>query len=146
MILTALATGLITATLIIGGLILILLYAKRRIVVIIKEFATPPDDKTPSPFAQVVDAVAFTASQRLVMQLKTSLMGMNSVDSRNARREGVNEAVSSSPVLKTILTFLPGVSKRLNPDTASAIVSLLSRFGGNGHQTGSVVNQSKLEL
>lgn len=150
MILTAILTGLITAALILGGLILILLAVKRRALKVITSFVSQPDEKTPSPLAQAFDQAAAIASARLVLQAKTTFMGLASVDSKNAGKEAMAAAGLANPGMAALLQFIPGVGRRLakNPELLSFASGLLSKVGGNhaGQSTPQSGGQVKFKL
>lgn len=131
MILTALLTGIITATLILGGLILFFMSQKRKVQAVIKAFVTQPDEKTPSPLAKMVDDSAALLSAHLVMQVKTTLMGLASVDSKNAVKAGTEAILEANPALGMLLHFIPG-AKRLvkNPAMLSLFSGALTKMSG----------------
>lgn len=133
MILTALAASLLLTTLI---CIVIVYRFYRRLSSSLSAFITSPDEKTASPLANFVDNLAFVFSQRLVLQFKTTFMGMNSVDAKKERAEAGQLALDKSPLLGTIAQFIPGIGKRLakNPVAVELISSLLNKAGGNGHK------------
>ena len=69
---------------------------------------------------------------RLISQLKTTVMGMNSVDSKNAKRAAAAEMAESNPALAGLYSILP---KRLknSPELISLAASLLGHKGNQGN-------------
>lgn len=104
----------------------------------IYEFFTPPDDKTPSQFAQLTDAVGAQFASRIVNSARATFMQGSSVDARNAKAlEGdivTDLAASQNPLLGAILEQFPSVGKRLrkNPDLLPLGLQLLQKFSGGG--------------
>jgi hypothetical protein len=139
MILTALLTAICTATFIIGGLILIIVVCHRKVKVIITEFIRPGENNSPSQLSNIVESVSTVFAQRLTMQIKTSLMGMSSVDSRNQRalqgELATGLAVSNNPTLGVLMNLVPSLGKRLtrNPELINLASSLLSGLNNKGN-------------
>lgn len=137
MILTAILTGIFCGlTIAVGGWVLYVII-KRELRRTLAGFVTPPDDKTPSQLAVLSNQLAVLFAQHAVQQAKTTLMGMSSVDSRNATKE----TISGNPVLSLLAGVLP---KKLlnavagNPVVLDKVMGYLSKnqaenAGGNGH-------------
>lgn len=130
--LTALITGIVAGLTLFICVYGVYRYEKSRILANITHYFNSPDSKTPSAFAQTVDAVAFVFSQRLVSEAKTVVMGMNSVDSKNAVKAAKAEIISGNPKLGSILSVVPGLGRILKSPAGLALAAqILSSFGGN---------------
>jgi len=126
MILTALATILVLLSVAIVGCVLMY----RRLKASILSFVSQPDEKTPSPLATFIDTCAFVFSQRLVLQLKSTVMGMNSVDSKIEQREAVATALEGNPSLAAALQFIPGARRLMkNPQLLTLLTGALAKVG-----------------
>ena len=144
MFLTALATGIITAALVLGGLILILLWTRNRIKVVFTGLVSSPGPDQPSPAALVTDQVAQVLASRLASQLKATLMGTESGISRNQAAIETELMAGSNPVLGAVLANFPGIRKRLtkNPGLAPLVQAAAEKFlagvgkNGSNHQDG----------
>ena len=138
MVLTMVLTAILAVSLVTCGLLLVFIVAKRRIMRSVRRFLLSPDENTPSQLAVMVDQVAFVFAQRIVTQVKTTLMGMNSVDSKNEKKEAVAEALKGSPGLAAALNFIPGARRLMkNPELLSLLVSGLAKAGkGSGNGSG----------
>jgi len=150
MILTGLVAGIVTATLVLGGLILILVTTKNRITEVIRDFISPAGENEPSPLAKTVDLAAQMLATRLTVQLKSTFMGIESGEARKAAAA----AAEDNPAAGLLSIFggkYPGSSKRLakNPLVAKLLENVADKLlagsspGGNHHQ-GSP-GQNKLE-
>jgi hypothetical protein len=134
MVLTGLIAGTVTAAIMLGGFLLIYMVLKRRIIRGVTAFISQPDEKTPSPLANFVDQGAAVFAARLVLQTKTTLMGMASVDSKNETREAAAAALKGAPGLAALLNFIPGGKRLLRrPDLLSIGVQLLGTIGKQGN-------------
>ena len=111
---------------------------KRYILKQLHQFFDAPGEDEPSKFAIVVDYVGRVLAARIITQVKTTIGGMNSVDSKNAQREAVSEVVQSNPGLQAILPFLP---KRMQKNAdllgmaAQVLGGMAGKQGGN-HDSG----------
>jgi hypothetical protein len=131
-ILTGAIAGALTALIVSASIFSVFSLVKRWIFRKFHEVITQPDEKTPSPFAQFVDTVAFLASQRLVLQLKETVRGMNSTDARNEAREAANSIVSTSEALAGAVALIPGLRRVLkNPAAAALAARMVGNLGGN---------------
>ena len=137
MFLAAILAGIISSvTVLIGGWIL---YAviKRRFQRFLVDILTPPDAEHPSKLAETVNLAAIVFAKHLVQNLKATLMGMSSVDSRAESKE----TLSGNPVLSMLAGVLP---KKLvntivkNPALVDLVMGYFSKGkienNGNGHK------------
>lgn len=125
---------LLTALLLVNCLLLVIstiaflkIQSKYRIVESkISGFLTSPDANTPSPLAQTVDAMSQLLARAVIVQAKTSLMGMNSVEAKAEKRQATSEAMARFPALGFLQNLSPGLSKSLlkNP----ALLNLAGQF------------------
>jgi len=106
---------------------------KRYIQNVIRSFIESPDDETPSKFAETIDAVGRVIASRMVQQIKTTVMGMNSVDSKNASREAIEGIKEASPSLAGLASLLPKKWVK-NPEIMGVLAGVLGKIGkpGNG--------------
>ena len=140
MTLTIVLTGVLTAGLVLAGLFYIIFTFKRRLADLITRYLTQPDEKTPSQVAIFVDQMSMIAAQRIVTQVKTTFMGMSSVDYKNSNKEALAAVTGGNPALATLLQLIPGVGRRLakNPELLSLAGGLLNKSAGNNHKEGGV--------
>jgi hypothetical protein len=133
MILTGILAALTASILVLAGFFIAFLLIRRRISTLVRDFLTAPNDKTPSPLAQLADTAFFMLSQRLVLQLKTTFMGLNSVDAKKEKAEAAAAILGESPVLGILAQFIPGAGKFLSKNPAAA--GIISRaLAGPGHK------------
>lgn len=146
-VLTAFLTSLFLFFAISGLLYVCWILVKRRVSALVTEWFTSPDDKTPSPLATMVDQAAYILAARLVTQIKTTLMGLSSVEARNEKREQADAILQQSPGLAAVLSMIPGARKLMrNPQLLSVAGGLLGKLSGNGHKpdsTGITPGQTK---
>ena len=130
-VLTALSVALITS----GTFVLIYIMEKRRITRAFRAFFESPDEETPSQFAELIDAIGATIARRMVAQIKTTVMGMNSVDSKNASREAIEGIKGASPSLAGLASLLPKKWVK-SPEIMGVLAGFLGKIGkpGNGNQ------------
>src|SRR4030043_1395 len=129
MILTGVIAAIVTAFLLLGGLFATYCVVKRRILKAAREFLTQPDEKTPSQLAILFDNMAFILSQRLVLQLKTTFMGMTSVDVKNDQRAAEAEVIAANPAIGVLLSLIPGARRILkNPALMSLAAGAFSKL------------------
>ena len=109
---------------------------KRKIADTITDFMSPVDDKTASPFAQLVDTTAAIFASRVVASVKGSLMGMESVASKNERKEQSLAMIGSNPMLAGLAGAFPHLGKSLfkNPALAALAGNVLSNIGSGNHK------------
>lgn len=133
-ILTAVITALSVAFITSGTFVLMYIFEKRRITGAIRAYFEAPNEETPSHFGETIDGISRLFAARLVAQIKTTVMGMNSVDSKNAKREAVNEAIEGSPSLAGLAQILP--KRWVKPEILALAASLLNKKpkGDNGEE------------
>ena len=136
-----------------------ILFAFFKISGVYRQFQTfinPPDDKTPSPLAQLIEAMSIVAGRAIVAQIKTTFMGKQSAD---ARREGIiDEAIagdvigSANPLIGSILQAFPSVGKAIRKNPA-LLDFAISKLGGKsavgssiGGSNGNSQAQTKFSL
>lgn len=113
----------------------VLFYVYRRARRFIQDFTESPEAGKPSPLAATVDAISQTFSQRLILQAKTSLMGMASVDSKNEKalqgELALGLAAKDSPLLSVLARSMPTLGRRLvkNPELIELAAGILSKVG-----------------
>ena len=127
-VLTALSVALITS----GTFVLIYIMEKRRITRAFRAFFESPDEETPSQFAELTDAIGATIARRMVSQIKTTVMGMNSVDSKNASREAIEGIKEASPSLAGLASLLPKKWVK-NPEIMGVLAGVLGKIGNKGN-------------
>ena len=141
MILTIVLTGIfiiLSQCAIAGAVFLYLRGEKQKLVSQITTFFTAPAPDTLSPFALTMDNIGNQFGKHIVGHIKTSFMGLASVDSRNQKAiEGeliTGAAESQSPVLAAILANFPGIRKRLtkNPSLAPMVLEAASKIFAGG--------------
>jgi hypothetical protein len=132
-LLTGMVAGATVALLSTIGLWYAFTTIKRRIDRAIVGFVSQPDKDHPSPLAVWFDQAASILSARLILQAKTTLMGMASVDAKAESKAEASALKSAQPGLATILSLLPG-SKRLmrNPALMSLAAGLMDKVGAVG--------------
>lgn len=136
-----------------AGLFLYVLF--RKIKANTLEFFIPPDDKTPSQFAKVTEAISFQFSRAIVAQAKTTFMGMESgqVRAEKALQGDLALDMAESNGLMKALSMFPNVRKTLrrNPALIDLALPMLAKLGNNGgNNTGSgpgpATNSPKFKL
>lgn len=142
MILTALLTGISVLLAALAALFIALHLFKRekqRILATIKLYFESPDNNTPSQFALLTDAIAHQIASAIVASAKGTLMGMQSVDSKNARKLEsdlmLDMATAQSPIIGMLLKQFPTVAKRIqkNPEMLPYVQQLMSKISsGSG--------------
>lgn len=133
MILTGVLTAFLTIFLLFVGLFATYLVLKRRLLSACRTFLAQPDEKTPSQLAVLVDQMSFILATRIVTQLKTTFMGMTSVDARNDQRSAAAEIAAANPGLAAVLQMIPGARRLLkNPELLALIGGAFSKISGNG--------------
>jgi len=141
-VLTGLIAGIVTATVLIGVFIVTALLVKRRITTVFNAIVKQPDKDTPAPIAKWINDTAYILASHLVVQAKTTLMGMASVESKNETRQAVAEQLAGNPLLNALVNSIP-LAKGLkrNPVLLSLAGNLLNNLGkkNNNHDTGTIV-------
>lgn len=131
---------LLTLILIVNvGFLALILYAGYKIVRVyreFKQFVSAPDDKTPSPLANVVSTASDMIARSFVAQLKATFMGKQSGENRaNAGVEAdiAMDTISQiNPVIGTVLNSFPALRKTLrrNPGLIDLAISKLAGTQG----------------
>lgn len=137
MILTALITAgsvLIAALVVLVLLVRAYNHEKRALLETLRLYFEPPDEETPSQFAQLTDAVGQQFSSKLITTLKASFMGMQSVDAKNqARLQGdlvQDLATQKNPMLGALLESFPAIQRRLakNPSLTPVVEQMIAKM------------------
>lgn len=108
---------------------------KAQFTAYLQSFFNSPSENEPSEFAKLTTVLIDQLSQRVVMQFKTVLMGVESVQARKA--QAVNAALiedsitNQNPVIGGLLATFPSLAKVLgkNPQGLAAIMSLAGGMG-----------------
>lgn len=133
----------------------ILLFVKLRhvyddILASILDFIVPPSDAQPSKLAKAVDVACSMVARAITVQLKTTLMGMESGISRAMKGvEGdITEDMAGQTPLGGILQAFPKLSKTLrrNPQLLDLALGALSKIGGNSRVTSGNGEKPKFHL
>lgn len=95
----------------------------------ITEFLSSPDDKTPSPLASVIDQVSQVVARAIIVQAKTTFMGMSSVQAKAEKKQAVEQVEAQYPMLGLLKNLSPGIQKSLvkNPALLNLAGQLLSK-------------------
>lgn len=141
MVLSALLTGTLV---LVAGLIVtfiaLLRYQreKQAFLEALKLYFEAPNAETPSQFALLTEVVSERFSQKMVASLKSSFMGMQSVDAKNVGRleSDLLQDVASqqNPALGAILGAYPAVARRLakNPSLLPLVQNIMAKVGAGG--------------
>jgi len=102
---------------------------KRQIERLIRDFVTSPGQNTPSPFASLVSQIAGVVGGSVAASLKAVFLGVQSVESKNARAMESEMIAGQSPILGAIMTSFPAVAKRLakNPQLAGLALEVAGK-------------------
>jgi hypothetical protein len=115
---------------------------KQKLLLVLRAYFEPRGDNEPSEFASLVDGITEKFAQRLLLGFKGSVMGMQSVDSKNVARLEADVAqdtvTQQNPALGMFLQQYPSVANRLskNPQLLPLIQGLMSRMGSAGRSSG----------
>lgn len=113
----------------------------RRVKRMIESFLVSSDANTPSQFATLIDTIARSAGHAIALEVKTTLMGKASAESRQlaAMQADISgDAATSVPGLGALLAASPSLGKRLrrNPGLMDLAMQylphLLGRSAGPG--------------
>jgi hypothetical protein len=110
----------------------------RNIYTEFRLFITAPDDKTPSPLAELVNAMSDIAARAIVARIKGTFMGKQSGESRaNSAVDGAiaeDQVNSVNPLIGSILNSFPTLKKSLlkNPALVDFAMSKLANLGKAG--------------
>lgn len=124
----------------------------RRVKRIIEDFLTSSDSNTPSQFAQLIDTISRAAGHAIALEIKTTLMGKASAESRQlAAMQGdvVTDAAANTPGISALLAASPSLGKRLrrNPGLIDLAMQFLpGLLGKAGTPSGSVGRSDNHEV
>jgi hypothetical protein len=112
-----------------------------RITANITTFLSAPDDKTPSPLAQLIDNVAAVVASRAASSAMAVIRGSIGGTMKGVNSEAISEASQMSPGLALAATLAPKQFRRLgkNPLALRGLDGLLGKIvgglGANGQGT-----------
>jgi hypothetical protein len=137
-------TAILTAAAVLVSNLIILLIIKTyiygmqtRIIALAKSYFETTDPAEPSQFAKFCDILADIFAKHITQNIKSSFMGMQSVDSKNEKRLQADLfqdiASAQSPILGAIMQSFPSVGKRLakNPELLPMVQNLMAKIGGS---------------
>ncbi len=103
-----------------------LLYSQinSRVTPLIKEFFITESETVASPFALVCGKVSKIIGQEVAGSLKSAFLGIQSVESKNAKKIEAEMIAGQNPLLATIMASFPAVAKRINKNPALASLAL----------------------
>ena len=129
MILTSIISGFVAAFVLFFLLLGVFYVAKRKFSTFLQSFVTASSPGLPSPLAIVIQQVAGVFATEISKSIKGTLMGIQSVESRNETAEQSAQLATQSPLLGAVLAAFPGVGKRLakNPALATLALSMLNK-------------------
>ena len=116
------------------GLIAAFTIIKRRVIAAIRPYFEAPDDKTPSQFALLTNAISQQLASAIVASAKGSLLGMQGVDAKNLAhieadmmKDGL---AAQSPMLGMLMEQFPSFGRRLmkNPNLLPLLQGVLSKI------------------
>ena len=98
-----------------------------------RAFIIPPNDKTPSQLAVVVDQMAQLVGRAVIAQAKATFMGEASSVAKAVKKDAVDAEMARVPWLAAIAGLAPGFSKSLlkNPALLSALGKTFGQNRGN---------------
>lgn len=105
-----------------------------------KGFFNSPGENQPSQFALLTQAIIEQLSSSVVLKIKTTLMGVESVATKKAQQVAEAVIMDTNPMASALLGSFPSLAKvlRKNPGALSQLGALkLPGFGGNGGNGGS---------
>ena len=108
----------------------------RRIYSTIEQFLTSPDEKTPSPLAQVTQVASDMLARSIIAQAKATFMGKQSGSERaeTAITGDIAEGLltAKAPMLGALLNSFPALKKTLrrNPQLIDLAMSKLGNIAG----------------
>lgn len=104
---------------------------ERRLSDALSDFATSPDENTPSPLAVIMDQAAMLLAARLAQQLKAMLAGVESGESKAEQLAMFEGVASQNPLVGVLGAILP---KRIRSKLLSnpQMLGALGRLGGGG--------------
>lgn len=137
--------------LIIAGLALVSYLVKRKFEQMYQgfvNFITPRDEKTPSEFTNVMDAVTDRASKIVVSHFKGQMLGVLSGQSRQEKAIlgdiAQDELEAKNPGMMGLLSQFPSLKKRIgkNPELINTLVGMLGNLRGGTGTNGDSKNES----
>lgn len=107
-----------------------------------ERFINAPDEKTPSEFAQLTDAIGHTLGHAAAIEVKTTLMGISSGKSRLTEAIASEVIHETQPGLASIVDAIPRGMRRKNAGIFELLLekfgpSLIGNFTGQGSGDGS---------
>jgi len=103
----------------------------------LSEFLAAPDPTTPSPLAVAMDQFALLCAARLMQQLKATLAGAESGESKQATASTLASLSSASPLVQVLAGIIPKKLRNSlirNPQMVGALQKLV--MGKNTHGDG----------
>ena len=143
MILTAIITVFGVFLAVFAAFLAAYLIVLHRIKSILHDITTPKTTGGASPFAEFVSVCSSVFASEIVANLKSTFMGVQSVESKNSRKIESELLIGSNPLLNVILQAFPAVARRIknNPSLAGLAVDIASKvLSKGGTSTGSVGN------
>lgn len=116
---------------------------QQQLVDLVRSLTEPPDDKTPSALAVLMDQLALVLAARLVQQLKAMLAGTESGLSKQETGQLELDLGQTNPWLGILAGILP---KRIrnqmlrNPQMVGALANMVK---GSGDQAGQAGNNGQ---
>jgi len=126
MLTNLLLTAVLLILLLFLGLAFALLVYFQRLRRRFVAFVTAPDEKTPSEFAEIVGTIGHTLGHAAAVEIKTTIMGKISGESRLGEAIAKQVVQSSQPGLAGLVEAIPRNARRKN---AGIFEFLVDRFG-----------------
>lgn len=107
-----------------------------------REWVTATDEKTPSPFAQLVDKVSAVVAGHVGNSVTAAIRGALGGTMKGINAEEQGALIDGSPALGLVSTLAPKLARKLgkNPQAVAVLQSLLGGLtGGNGSRLGEIV-------
>ncbi len=137
-------TAIITGIIVFLGNLLLLFYIKRKLgnketmlFEALSVYFHKPNPETPSQFELQLEVIAQMYASRTANSIKTTVMGMNSVQSKNAAK--LDSAITEDLLgqVNPLLGFLSGLPQaraliKSNPNILNMAMSMMSKQKGPG--------------